>query len=881
MHDTPAAKDTRSRALPPAQHTRFQEGEIEQSIPDRFAWVVTTHANRIAMLDDGRAYSYKELDQASSQVAHLILDALGRAQQPVALLLDQGATSVLAILGILKAGKVYIALDPGQSKTELNKVIADCSPGLIITDDRHRLLAREIVTAGVDCLDVQAIPAETRRDDPGIRPGPDSPATIFYTSGSTGRPKGVVDCHRNVLHNVMRYTNKLGIAADDRVSLVQSCGFSGTVSSLFSALLNGATICPFDLRNRGTAALANWINREHISIFHSVPSIFEQLLASGKRFDDLRLVRLEGDQVRRRHLRQLRQCLSDDCVLANGLGTTETGIVSQFLFGANSDLPPGVVPVGFANEDMEIEVLAEDGTPVANGEIGELCVRSRYLATGYWRRKQLTKAAFRRSSQDPDVRSYSTGDLGRITPDGCLTLLGRKDSRIKLRGQTIDMAQIEDALRDLPFVDRAVVVAKDGRHGGQQLLAYLVLTASNTPTTSEIRRQLGKTLPDLMLPARYVFLDKLPVSRHGKVLRRSLPAPDRMRPELGQEYVAPETPRQKIIADCFADVLQIDRVGMNDDFLDLGGDSMLATELLHRVQTNLEMPALTASIFLDRTVASLDRSFETGAHQGIVVPLKAGGNKAPLFCLHNHAGHVLEYRKLAELQDADRPVYGIQSRNGEQLVDFRLQDMAALYVSEILKIQARGPYYLCGNCFGGLVALEVAQQLQANGREVAVLALIDTAYPAGTFARLRRRLRPADNWRELSDLPLRQRLASLAGKVRRFLSWMMSKTARNVRFTRDRGSRTSKRPSLPESLRLEDFHRLLEERYRLKHYSGPLSLICLQLRENQLEWKKSGGKYMQIIRLEQHSSPDDNPHMVNEPYVQELADRLKNLLGDN
>src|SRR4030095_2694489 len=262
---------------------------------------------------------------------------------------------------------------------------------------------------------------------PGLVISPDAGAYIFYTSGSTGRTKGVLDTHRSVLHNVMRYTNTLHLAADDRLTLLQGPAFSGAVSSLFGALLNGAACFPFDVGREGADRLPTWLAAECITIYHSVPALFRQVAPHGGALPALRLVRLEGDGASPRDLALLQRHFTRDCVLVNGLGATECGLVRQFFFTPAHPLPEGVVPIGEAVEDMEIAVVGEDGRPVPSGAVGEITVRSRYLAAGYWRRPELTAERFSDAGTERGLRVYRTGDAGRWRADGMLEHLGRPE----------------------------------------------------------------------------------------------------------------------------------------------------------------------------------------------------------------------------------------------------------------------------------------------------------------------------------------------------------------------------------------------------------------------------------------------------------------------
>lgn len=413
----------------------FPRSALDGTIADRFRMQAQRFAVDRAVKDGAEDWTYRDLDVQSNRIANRLIAEFGDGLEPVAIAAYQGAGAVAAIVGAVKAGKIYVPLDFSEPDGALSAKLENASVQGFLADASHTGRAQEFATSCRPVVGIDEAMATGDATDPAIPRAPDDPVYIFYTSGSTGMAKGVFDSHRNVLHNILRYTNTLEIGADDRLSLIQSPNFSGTVSTLFAAVLNGASLYPLDVRAEGVAALAERIRAERMTMFHAVPSIFERLVASGAGFPSLRVIRLEGDQTFSRHVELFQKNFSPPCVLVNGLGATETGLTRQNFIEPDDAVEPGAVPVGFAVPDMETSVVGPDGAAMPAGEVGEIAIRSRYLACGYWRRPDLTSQAFVPCPDDPGMRIYRGGDLGRMDAWGCLSHLGRTDFRVKLHGQ--------------------------------------------------------------------------------------------------------------------------------------------------------------------------------------------------------------------------------------------------------------------------------------------------------------------------------------------------------------------------------------------------------------------------------------------------------------
>ncbi|HKI03782.1 MAG TPA: amino acid adenylation domain-containing protein [Thermoanaerobaculia bacterium] len=586
LDDTPLAPDRSGQPSPAVPFVEFSAAEVEQSIVARFHRQVDAGPGRPAILMEGAAWTYEELSCRASRVARAVLAAGPR----VALLFEPGAPMIAAMLGVLQAGGAYVPLDPAFPAARLRAILEDARCGAILVGSGLRPLAAELARDGAHRL----IDEELLEEGPAApsRPvAPDAPAYLLYTSGSTGEPKGVVQCHRNVLHHIRAYTNALRIHPGDRLSLLASYGFDASVMDIYGALLNGATLVPFDLRRRSFQDLAATV--AGITIYHSTPSVYRLFLASvapGTVFDTVRLVVLGGEEAQRRDLDLFRRCFPERCLFVNGLGPTESTLALQFFADHRTKLRRGTVPVGFPVQETEVLLMNDTGRQEALYGTGEIVIASRYLALGYWDREEATRAAF--LSGEDGRRRYRTGDLGRLLPGGCVEFIGRRDNQVKIRGYRVELGEVEDRIREIPGIREVVVAARPAPSGDRRLVAYFVPAAGAGPEPARIREHLRSRLPEPMVPAVFVALEELPLTATGKVDRRRLPEPEPERADPAEEFQPPATPVERQVAAIWSEVLGVERVGLDDGFFDRGGHSLLAIQVVSRIRQALgvELP---------------------------------------------------------------------------------------------------------------------------------------------------------------------------------------------------------------------------------------------------------------------------------------------------
>jgi amino acid adenylation domain-containing protein len=498
---------------PSGKFVEFPKQDVETSIPRRFEKIAGQFPDRIAVTMRNRTLTYQELNQAANRLAHAILAQRGQTQETIALLMDHDVPLIVAIVGVLKAGKICVVLDPSFPKDRNAFLLEDSQASLLITDNENLYLAVEYAHDRCGFVNTNELDAGFSTDNPALPISPDRFAFLIYTSGSTGQPKGVIQNHRNLLHDSLLYCDGLHICAVDRIALLYSCSASQGLKITFAALLNGAALYPFNMRQKGVADLPRWLNQEEITIYFSVPVVFRHFvstLAGQEKFPHLRIIQLGSDLVTPRELEEYQKHFSAETILIIRLGATETGTLRRMYFNLESPLGETKNAVGYATEDADISLLDEEGEEEKCDAIGEIVVRSRYISPGYWRRPDLTREKFFSDPAGGDKRIYHTGDLGRLRSDGLLYHLGRKDFQLSIRGHRVEAGEIEAVLLAQDNVKEALVATSKAATDDDHLIAYIVPFEKPFPSTPVLRRAAREKLPAFMVPSDFVFLESLP-----------------------------------------------------------------------------------------------------------------------------------------------------------------------------------------------------------------------------------------------------------------------------------------------------------------------------------------------------------------------------------
>ena len=583
----------------------FRKEEIQQSIPSRFAQQVHRFPHHIAVQTRTAQIAYDELDRFSNRIAHVVLEKWGAKPVPIALLFEPGPSMLAAILGVLKSGSFFLPLDPASPPARTAAILKDSLVTHTLTDTKHRAAAAHLAHSPSQAIDVDDLDADGA-DGPCVQLAQaESLACVLYTSGSAGEPKGVLHTHRNFLHSIREHTNSMGLHSEDRVSLLASYCYLAGMTSTWRALLNGGTLCVFNLREEGWGELPRWLSAEGITIYQSVPTLFRQwaqALTGAIRFPKLRVIHLGGEPVTIHDVELYKKHMSEDCVLVHNLGSTEVPTFRQYFINKATPMMGNVVPVGYPVEEKEVILLDESGRELGFDEVGEIVIKSQYIALGYWQKPEVTRSAFLFDPRGGDERFFRTGDLGRIRPDGCLEHLGRKDRQVKIRGIRIEPAEVEAILAKHPSVRQAVVTAYEEAPGQKELAAYVVPASDMKPSSRVLREYLRGLLPAQMVPTAFVTLDQIPVTTNGKVDRRALPPPEANVRESEVQFVTPSTFLEKTIVRTWEEVLGVPGIGVLDRFLDLGGNSLKAMQIITRLQNALEQVLPLESLFNIATV---------------------------------------------------------------------------------------------------------------------------------------------------------------------------------------------------------------------------------------------------------------------------------------
>ncbi len=852
----------------------------------------------IAVIFRDQQVSYQELNHRANQLAHYLQSLGTKPDTLVGICMENSIDTMVGLLGTLKAGGAYLPLDPTYPQERIAFMLEDSQATVLLTLE-HLVESLPKHSAKIVCLDTDwKNISRQSQENPVSGSKPHNLAYVIYTSGSTGRPKGVQIPHQALVNHNFGIINNYRLRPDDRVLQFASMSFDVAAEEVYPSWLSGATVV---LRSEriltSFADFSQFIETEKLTVLNLPAPFWHEWISELSRSEaqlppTLRLVIVGSEKVLPERFATWRELVGDRVGIRNAYGPTEATITATIYepAGSQKGQKSYTVPIGRPIANMKIYILDEHMQPVPIGVPGELYIGGDGLARGYLNRSELTTEKFitHPFSNEPNIRLYKTGDLVRYLPDGNVEFLGRVDHQVKVRGFRIELGEIEAVLGEHPAVQENVVIVREDTPGSKRVTAYLVLETGSTSTVNELRSFMKAKLPDYMIPALFMILETFPLMPNGKINRKALPTPDQLRPELEESYVAPTTASEKVLAEIWAEILKVERVGIYDNFFELGGHSLLAVYLFHQIETTFGQKLPLATLFQAPTIAQLaallDKKSEVSWSS--LVPIQPNGSRPFFFFVHAHGGNVVGYYDLARHLGQDQPVYGLQAQglNGEDVGTRRFEDMAAHYIEEIRTVQPYGPYFLGGWCLGGDVALEMAQQLQEQGEEVALVAMVENPLPdypkslPGTtvFHRLIYRLidRVHLEISNFLEVEAEAKLAFSLERTRRLLTGVQVNIEKMI-------EPVLAKFDLPHSQAytltvLAEAHEKAYEDYEPRPYRGKVTLFRASKQPLGIQPDPTLG-WGKLIEdgLDIHEIPGHRIGMLNEPRVQIVAEQLQ------
>jgi amino acid adenylation domain-containing protein len=710
-------------------------------VHELFEQQVDRAPDAVAVVFEEQRLTYRELNQRANQVAHFLRKRGVGPESLVGVSLKRSPELVVALLGVWKSGGAYVPLDPSYPPERLVFMVTNARIEILLTDSGSRALFPAASDRNL-CLDTDwSILAEEPVENPHAGAQPSNLAYVMYTSGSTGQPKGAMILHAGLVNYLCWAIKAYAVEAGGSVPVHSSISFDLTVTSLYPALLAGGQVelLPEDVGAQNLlTALRRQGTRNLVKITPAHLDLLGQQLGPNRVARLTKMFVIGGENLPAESV-QLWRDYAPGTRLINEYGPTETVVGCCVHEVQPGDPESGSVPIGRPIANTQLYILDAEMQPVPIGATGELYIGGTGIARGYLHRPELTQERFLVDcfSKREGARLYRTGDLARYRADKTLEYLGRVDNQVKIRGYRIELEEIEATLAAHPAVQACAVLAREHSPGSKRLVGYVVPRPGTSQGVDNLVDFLKQRLPDYMLPAQFVLLESFPLTQNGKVDRKALPAPDAGNVGLSpRSYVAPRSDLETGLAAAWEKVLGVPRVGITDDFFDLGGTSLSVLEFIQEMVKTTGLELSLGAVFRYPTIRELVESLGSDAakNAAMLVSLQTAGDGLPVFCL---CGIDL-YRDFARSLGKSQPVFGVyvseeqalaaQAARGEKL-DISIERLAEAYYQTIIRAEPQGPYRLAGISFGGVLAIEVASLMRKRGAEVDLVILLDAFLP--------------------------------------------------------------------------------------------------------------------------------------------------------
>jgi amino acid adenylation domain-containing protein len=745
--------------------TRPLDQPAQLPVPHLIAGWIARTPNAIAVQQGEEVVTFAQFGTAMAANADLLCERGLAPGDVVAVFGERSPGLIAAMAGTLLAGGVLLTLSPDLPEQRRRLMIAEAGARFLLNAGDSKMDVDEVEVLSIDAHLRDAVAAE---DDLARHLAvTHQRAYVFFTSGSTGTPKSVLGTHAGLAHWLAWQKETFDVGPHDRCGQLTGLSFDVVLRDVFLPLTSGATlVLPEPADTASGAGTLRWLERERISLLHTVPAVADLWLRdtpAGITLRNLRRLFFAGEPLTATLIARWREAFPESGEIINIYGPTETTLAKCF-YRVPANLRAGVQPLGTTLPQTQALVLTPENALCGIGEPGQIAIRTPFRTLGYRNapeenRKRFIANPFR---DDPDDIVYLTGDRGVYGADGLLEFRGRVDHQVKIRGVRVEPGEVAAALQDCPDVASCAVIARDDDGDGPVLVAYVVLEKNASEDVGRLQHFLSQRLPAAMVPNAFVFLDTLPLTANQKLDRDRLPAPSRLRATAAIRYVAPRDPTELQLVQIWEELLNVQPIGVTDRFFEVGGHSLLALRLLVEVEQRLgrriPLPALFEEPTIEHLAAVLRRDVQKWP---LMVMLRAGVQRQKLFLIHPGGGILWNYVHLVRHLSPEVPVYGIQARglDGMSEPHESLEEMAADYIAEILRVQPEGPYLLAGHSFGGVIAFEMARQLHDSNERVGFLGLFDSVAPLVE--------RPQQSMDERRDDALR--LTQMAGTIARFL----------------------------------------------------------------------------------------------------------------
>lgn len=718
----------------------------QASIPEFFEAQVRRVPQEQALLFEGGSWTFQELDERAGLLAEGLKARGAGPGVVVGILMKRSPEMVAALFGILKTGAAYLPLDPSYPEQRLSFMLQDAAVSLLVT---QRSLSPKLPQGDTGRVWIEEIwkrkaPQPVRAQIVSINP--DSPAYVIYTSGSTGQPKGVVGTQRGIINRISWMQQAFPYDHGEVACQKTAMSFVDSVAEIFGPLLHGIplVIMPDEVV-KDPHRLVEILGARRVTRIVLVPSLLRAVLDAvpdiRKRLPVLNLWMCSGEALSPELSNRFHFAMPG-AMLVNLYGSSE--VAADVTCYLTQNIESGMtLPIGRPIGNTHIYLLDPRRQPVPVGVTGEIYVGGDGLALGYLNRPDLTgerfvPVPFKDEIGSTTARLFKTGDLGRYRSDGNLVYLGRKDQQVKVRGYRVELGEVEAVLLKYPEVRQAAVLARGSPTGEGQLIAYLEPMPGARPEPQDLRGFLSSQLPEYMLPSAYALLDALPLTPGGKIDRLKLPEPVKEDLPAAGDSLEPRDGLEFQLVQIWEELLGVHPVGIHDNFFDLGGHSLMAIQLFARMEERFARRLPLSTLFKTPTIAGLANQLRRANkdlfHQEdwpILIPIQPEGSQPPFFCVHGFGGGVLGFSHLARLLGPDQPLYGIQAWGYDRPEDpdLTIESMAERYVKAVRAFQPQGPYRIGGYCVGGVIAFEMARQLQAQGQEASLVAIFEGYAP--------------------------------------------------------------------------------------------------------------------------------------------------------